>query len=64
MKELKENLISFQLFDTGNTGFITREEFRTIMNQLGQYVSLGDINYLVGQIDIDGIFYIFIYYFT
>jgi calmodulin len=58
--ELRE---AFKLFDKDGDGSITAEELGTVMRNLGQFPSMDELNMMLKEIDIDGMFlsYSFVY---
>ena len=45
---------AFSVFDTSGDGFISAEEMRRIMMNVGEPVTIGDINDLIGEVDKNG----------
>ena len=51
--ELRE---AFKLFDKDGDGSITAEELGTVMRNLGQFPSMDELNMMLKEIDIDGMY--------
>jgi len=51
----KEEVIeSFRVFDTTDKGYISTDELRQILNELGEYMDPNEIEELVGEADPNG----------
>lgn len=55
--EMKEFRDAFRLFDKDGDGSITKEELGSVMRSLGQFARVNEIQEMLTEIDVDGIYY-------
>jgi len=47
-------LEAFKFFDKDNSGYITAEELKSVLDSIGEKLSQGEIEEIIRQADVDG----------
>lgn len=50
---------AFRLFDKDGDGSITKEELGRVMRSLGQFARTEELQQMLQEVDVDGLFYVF-----